>query len=136
MIDRSELAEAPGRPLLSERWHGCVDAVGGDTLAHVLAEMAYGGSVAACGLAGGNSLSTTVIPFLLRSVNLLGIDSVMASPDERHRVHARLGDVLADGEMRAKLDGLTSDVALADVASLAPEILAGQVKGRVVVDCS
>ena len=136
VIDRSELAEAPGRPLLSERWNGCVDAVGGDTLAHVLAEMAYGGSVAACGLAGGNGLATTVIPFLLRSVNLLGIDSVMATSDERARVHQRLGDVLADEAARSKLDSLTSEVALAEVPSLGPEILAGQVKGRVVVACA
>ena len=135
VIDRAELADAPGRPLLSERWHGCVDAVGGDTLAHVLAEMAYGGSVAACGLAGGNGLATTVIPFLLRSVNLLGIDSVMASAEARGRVNARLADALADEALSAKLDSLTSEVALADVSSLAPEILAGQVKGRVVVAC-
>ena len=136
VIDRHELAEAPGRPLLSERWNGCIDAVGGDTLAHVLVEMAYGGSVAACGLAGGNGLATTVIPFLLRSVNLLGIDSVMASSEARGRVNARLGEVLSDDAMRAKLDSLTTEVALADVATLAPEILAGQVKGRVVVACA
>lgn len=135
VIDRAELADAPGRPLLSERWHGCIDAVGGDTLAHVLAEMAYGGSVAACGLAGGNALSTTVIPFLLRSVNLLGIDSVMASAESRGRVNARLAEALADEALRAKLDSLTSEVALADVGGLAPEILAGNVKGRVVVAC-
>ena len=98
--------------------------------------MAYGGSVAACGLAGGNGLATTVIPFLLRSVNLLGIDSVMATSDERARVHQRLGDVLADEAARSKLDSLTSEVALAEVPSLGPEILAGQVKGRVVVACA
>ncbi|MEM7095795.1 MAG: MDR family oxidoreductase [Actinomycetota bacterium] len=133
VIDRNELAESPSRPLLSERWHGCIDAVGGDTLAHVLAEMAYGGSVAACGLAGGNGLSTTVIPFLLRSVNLLGIDSVMASIELRQRVNARLAQTLAVDGVKDKLDSLTTEVALADVATLAPDILAGQVKGRVVV---
>lgn len=136
VIDRSELAENPSRPLLSERWHGCIDAVGGDTLAHVLAEMAYGGSVAACGLAGGNGLETTVIPFLLRRVNLLGIDSVMAPLDERERVIARLAEVLAVDGVAARLDSMTTETALGEVAALAPQILAGQVKGRVVVDCA
>ncbi len=136
VIDRGELAESPSRPLLSERWHGCIDAVGGDTLAHVLAEMAYGGSVAACGLTGGNTLSTTVIPFLLRGVNLLGIDSVMAPPDERQRVNTRLAEVLSDDAARARLESLTTETDLAGVVDLAPEILAGRVKGRVVVRCS
>ena len=136
VIDRSELAENPSRPLLSERWHGCIDAVGGDTLAHVLAEMAYGSSVAACGLAGGNGLATTVIPFLLRSVNLLGIDSVMCPPEQRRRVNQRLAQVLSDEAARDRLESLTTEVPLAGVQELAPQILAGQVKGRVVVDCS
>ncbi len=135
VIDRSELAENPSRPLLSERWHGCIDAVGGDTLAHVLAEMAYGSSVAACGLAGGNGLSTTVIPFLLRSVNLLGIDSVMCPPDQRRRINQRLADVLADDAARDRLESLTTEVSLDGVAELAPKILAGEVAGRVVVNC-
>ncbi len=135
VIDRAELSENPSRPLLSERWHGCVDAVGGDTLAHVLAEMAYKGSAAACGLAGGNALSTTVIPFLLRGVNLLGIDSVMCPVDERQRVHARMAEVLADSVVADRLESLTSEVDLASVVDLAPEILAGNVKGRVVVSC-
>lgn len=131
VIDRDELSEIPSRPLLSERWAGCVDAVGGDTLAHVLAEMAYGGSVAACGLSGGNGLSTTIIPFLLRGVSLLGIDSVMCPREHRATVWNRIADVVeAD-----KLDDLTGEVALADVAGLASEILAGKVRGRVVVDC-
>ena len=132
IIDRSELADNPDRPLLGERWAGCIDAVGGDTLAHVLTEMAYGSPVAACGLAGGNGLNTTVIPFLLRGVNLLGIDSVMCPYDERLAVWSRIADV-AD---TAKLDALTTEVALADLAGLAPEILAGKVKGRVVVNCA
>ena len=135
VIDRAELAENPSRPLLSERWNGCVDAVGGDTLAHVLAEMAYGGSVAAVGLAGGNGLDTTVIPFLLRGVNLLGIDSVMAPAAERAKVNGALAEALADATVAAKLDAMTSEVALADVASMAGPILAGQVKGRTVVNC-
>lgn len=132
IIDRSELSDKPDRPLLGERWAGCIDAVGGDTLAHVLTEMAYGASVAACGLAGGNGLDTTVIPFLLRGVNLLGIDSVMCPFQERLAVWSRISDVVDT----AKLDALTTEVALANLASLAPEILAGQVKGRTVVNCS
>jgi acrylyl-CoA reductase (NADPH) len=129
VIDRSELSEVPGRPLLKERWSGCVDAVGGDTLAHVLAEMAYGGSVAACGLAGGNSLTTTVIPFLLRGVNLLGIDSVMAPFEERQRIWSRIAKIF-DAETLASI---TTEIPLADIASNAPKILAGQTKGRTVV---
>lgn len=132
VIDRAELSENPSRPLLAERWAGCIDAVGGDTLAHVLAEMQYGGSVAACGLAGGNGLPTTVIPFLLRGVSLLGIDSVMASAEERTAVWGRIADVV-DGP---KLDALTTEVGLGDLAALAPAILAGQVKGRTVVATS
>ncbi len=133
VIDRAELSDNPSRPLLSERWNGCVDAVGGDTLAHVLAEMAYKGSVAACGLAGGNGLSTTVIPFLLRGVNLLGIDSVMCPTEDRQKVWGRIADVLADQAVADKLESMTSEVDLAGVVDLAPEILAGKVKGRVVV---
>ena len=131
VIDRSEVAENPSRPLLAERWAGCVDAVGGDTLAHVLTEMRYGSSVAACGLAGGNSLSTTVIPFLLRGVNLLGIDSVQCPYDTRLIVWEAVADAI-DAD---KLDSMTTEVPLADVASLASDILAGQVKGRTVVRC-
>ncbi|MEL6985005.1 MAG: MDR family oxidoreductase, partial [Actinomycetota bacterium] len=125
VIDRAELAEAPTRPLSSERWNGCIDAVGGDTLAHILTEMAYGGSVAACGLAGGNGLATTVIPFLLRGVNLLGIDSVMCPADHRARVWGRVAEVLNDGDLAARFDAMTTEVALADVGGLAGDILAG-----------
>lgn len=132
VIDRAELSENPSRPLLGERWGGCIDAVGGDTLAHVLAEVAYGGAVAACGLAGGNGLTTTVIPFLLRGVSLLGIDSVMCPREERLAVWSRVADVM-DAD---RLDALTSEVGLADLIGLAPAILDGQVKGRTVVSCS
>ncbi len=131
IIDRAELAENPSRPLLTERWAGCIDAVGDDTLAHVLTELRYGGAVAACGLAGGNSLNTTVIPFLLRGVSLLGIDSVMCPHPERVAVWNRIAAVLDP----ASLDAITSEVALADVAGLAPDILAGKVRGRTVVRC-
>jgi acrylyl-CoA reductase (NADPH) len=133
VINRAELADNPTRPLLSERWNGCIDAVGGDSLAHVLAEMAYGGSVAACGLAGGNGLSTTVIPFLLRGVNLLGIDSVLCPSDHRARVWGRVAEVLASGDLAQRFEAMTSETNLSGVAALAPEILAGRVKGRVVV---
>lgn len=132
IIDRTELSENPDRPLLGERWGGCIDAVGGDTLAHVLTEVAYGGSVAACGLAGGSGLPTTVIPFLLRGVSLLGIDSVMCPYAERLSVWSRIADVV-DAE---RLDALSSEVGLEEVALLAPAILGGQVKGRTVVRCS
>ncbi len=129
VIDRNEIADAPERPLLKERWAGCVDAVGGNTLAHVLAEMHYKGSVAACGLAGGNVLSTTVIPFLLRGVNLLGIDSVMCPFEERERIWSRIGEVFDANALHK----ITTEVALADIASHAGEILAGKTKGRTVV---
>ncbi len=132
VIDRAELSEAPDRPLLKERWVGCVDAVGGDTLAHVLAEMTYGGSVAACGLAGGNALKTTVIPFLLRAVNLLGIDSVMAPFEERQRIWARIADAFDPGALAS----ITTEVPLSEIVSNAPKILAGQTKGRTVVATS
>ena len=129
IIDRAELADKPSRPMLAERWAGCIDPVGGETLAHVLAELAYGGSVAACGLAGGSGLDTTVIPFLLRGVSLLGIDSVMYPSPERHAVWSHISEVI-DAPL---LEALTSEVALEDVLDLAPAILAGQVKGRTVV---
>ena len=130
IVERETLAEPPGRPLLSETWGGCVDAVGGTTLAHVLTEMTYGSSVAACGLAGGNDLDTTVIPFLLRGVNLLGIDSVMCPAEPRERAWARL-DQLVD---RDKLASMASVVPLAEAIDLGPAILAGQVRGRTVID--
>ena len=130
IVDRSELAEPPSGPLSSERWGGCIDAVGDTTLAHVLTEMQYGSSVAACGLAGGNSLDTTVIPFLLRGVNLLGIDSVMCPFETRQQAWLRL-DQLLD---RGILADMTTVVGLENVASLGPEILAGKVQGRTVID--
>ena len=129
VIDRAELAENPSRPMLGERWAGCIDAVGGDTLAHVLTELGYGTSVAACGLAGGNSLNTTVVPFLLRGVNLLGIDSVMCPASHRAVIWNRIADVI-DSD---KLDSLATEAGLGDLPALAPAILAGQVKGRTVV---
>ena len=130
LIDRAELAEPTKRPLEGERWAGCIDAVGGTTLARLLTQMAYGRSVAACGLAGGPKLETTVIPFLLRGVNLLGIDSVMQPFDNRKRCWDR---IVQDLPMD-KLDAATSVAALAEVPAKAGEILKGGVRGRLVID--
>jgi acrylyl-CoA reductase (NADPH) len=132
VIDRSEIADAPAKPLLSERWAGCIDAVGGATLAHVLAEMRYGASVAACGNTAGNDVSTSVLPFILRNVRLLGVDSVMVPAADREPQWARLGD-LVDPDFLA---ATTTVVGLGDLESAADEILAGQVRGRVLVDVS
>ena len=130
IVAREELAEPTSRPLESERWAGCVDSVGGSTLARVLTQVKYGGSVAAVGLAGGNKLETTVIPFLLRGVNLLGIDSVMCPMDRRREIWRRLASDLP----MDKLDSMINDATLADLPGLAGDILKGQVRGRVVVD--
>jgi acrylyl-CoA reductase (NADPH) len=130
LIDRAALAAKPTRPLDRERWAGVIDAVGGMTLATVLTQLKYRASVAACGLAGGSDLPATVIPFLLRGVNLLGIDSVMCPHDERVEAWRRLArDLPLD-----KLAALTETVPLADVPGLAPRILKGEVRGRIVID--
>ena len=130
LIERAVLAGRPARPLDSERWAGAVDAVGGDTLATVLTQLKYRASVAACGLAGGSDLPATVIPFLLRGVNLLGIDSVMCPRDERIEAWRRLArDLPLD-----RLDRMTRIVPLAALPDLAPKILGGGVRGRIVVD--
>jgi acrylyl-CoA reductase (NADPH) len=129
IIDRAELSEPSKRPLESENFAGAVDTVGGTTLARVLAQTAYGGSVAACGLAGGANLECTVLPFLLRGVNLLGIDSVMQPYDNRVRVWQRLVDDLP----MDRLDALTEEIGLSDLPQAANDILKGQVRGRLVV---
>ncbi|MET0147490.1 MAG: MDR family oxidoreductase [Ilumatobacteraceae bacterium] len=129
VIDRAELSEPPSRPLLSERWGGAVDAVGSATLAHLLAETRYGGAVAACGLSGGNDLPTTVVPFLLRGVTLYGIDSVMCPTPRRARTWRRVSEVIDVDHLEA----MTSEVTLDELPALAERILAGQVRGRVVV---
>jgi acrylyl-CoA reductase (NADPH) len=130
IVDRAEFTDTKPRPLERERWAGCVDTVGSSTLAMVLAQMKYGGSVAACGLAGGNDLPTTVIPFLLRGVNLLGIDSVMQPAANRARIWKRIADDLP----LDRLAQMTEIRPLADVPQIAGEILKGAVRGRVVVD--
>jgi acrylyl-CoA reductase (NADPH) len=129
VVDRAPPA-APGRPLDRELWHGAVDAVGGATLATILTQLKYGASVAACGLAGGSDLPATVIPFLLRGVNLLGIDSVMCPKTPRIEAWQRLARDLP----LAKLDAMTDEVSLSKVAELAPKILSGAVRGRTVVN--
>jgi acrylyl-CoA reductase (NADPH) len=130
IVDRASLATPPKRPLDSERWAGAIDAVGGTTLATVLTQMKYRASVAAVGLAGGNELPTTVIPFLLRGVNLLGIDSVMCPRPEREEAWRRLARELP----AEKLDAMAERAKLADLPELAKRILKGGVRGRVVVD--
>jgi acrylyl-CoA reductase (NADPH) len=130
IVARDELAEAPQRPLESERWAGCIDAVGGDTLARVLAQMAYGGAVAAVGLAAGAKLNTTVVPFLLRGVRLIGIDSVLCPRETRITAWQRLARDLP----KERLDAATSVASLDDVPELGRRILKGNVRGRTVVE--
>ncbi len=130
IVARDEINEIVKRPLESENWAGCVDAVGGPMLARVLGQMKYGASVAAVGLAGGANLPATVIPFLLRGVNLLGIDSVMQPYDNRLRAWSRIAtDLPMD-----KLEAMIHPATLGDLPQLGADILKGQVKGRVVVD--
>ncbi|MEM9552166.1 MAG: acryloyl-CoA reductase [Pseudomonadota bacterium] len=130
IVAREEINETVKRPLESENWVGCVDAVGGAMLARVLGQMKYGASVAAVGLAGGAALPATVIPFLLRGVNLLGIDSVMQPYDNRLRAWQRIAQDLP----MDKLEAMVQPATLSDLPQLGADILKGQVKGRVVVD--
>ncbi len=129
VIDRKELS-APGKPLAKERWAGVVDAVGSHTLANACAGTRYGGAVAACGLAQGMDFPASVAPFILRGVTLYGIDSVMAPMAKRAEAWARLAKDLD----LAKLDALTQEIPLAGALEAAPRILAGQVRGRLVVN--
>lgn len=130
VLARAELAEAPPRPLDKERWAGAVDAVGGTTLAVALRQTAYGGCVAACGLAGGAELPTTVHPFILRGVTLAGVESVRAPLSLRAEAWARLSSGLPD----ALLEEMTVVEPLERVPELGEEILAGRTRGRVVID--
>jgi acrylyl-CoA reductase (NADPH) len=130
LIERAALAIPPSRPLDRERWAGAVDAVGGATLATVLTQLKYRAGVAACGLAGGSDLPATVFPFLLRGVNLLGIDSVMCPRAERIEAWRRLAhDLPLD-----RLNRMTEIVPLSALPGLAPRILKGEVRGRIVAD--
>jgi acrylyl-CoA reductase (NADPH) len=131
IVPREELAEPSPKPLEAETWAGCVDAVGGAMLGRVLAQTKRYGSVAAVGLAGGAAMTgATVTPFLLRGVNLLGIDSVMRPYEDRVRAWGRIARDLDMG----KLEAMVRPATLADLPSLAPAILKGAVQGRVVVD--
>lgn len=129
IIDRKELSE-PGRPLGKERWAGVVDAVGSHTLVNALAQTKYDGVVAACGLAQGMDLPGSVAPFILRGITLHGIDSVMAPMARREEAWSRLA---RDLDMN-KLDAMTNRAVLKDVLTLAEDVIAGKIRGRVVVD--
>jgi acrylyl-CoA reductase (NADPH) len=128
VIDRAELA-APGKPLQKERWAAVVDAVGSHTLANALAQTRYGGTVAACGLAQGMDLPTTVAPFILRNVTLAGVDSVMAPMALRRSAWERLARDLDP----ALLEAMTTEIGLDEAVAAAGRLMAGQVRGRMVV---
>jgi acrylyl-CoA reductase (NADPH) len=128
IVSREELA-APAKPLNKERWAGAIDSVGATTLANVLSMIRYGGAVAACGLAGGMDLPTSVAPFILRAVSLVGIDSVMCPQPQRRAAWQRL-----DADLdRGKLADITKEIGLSEVISAGQQIIAGQVRGRLVV---
>ncbi len=130
IVAREEINETVKRPLEAEMWGGCVDAVGSAMLARLLGQMKYGASVAAVGLAGGADLPGSVIPFLLRGVNLLGVDSVMQPYENRLRAWQRIASDLPMG----KLEAMIQPARLSDLPDLGRAILKGQIKGRVVVD--
>ena len=130
LVDRAELAVDSGRPLEKQRWAGAVDVVGGQTLATVLRQTRSRGTVAACGLTGGNSLPTSVLPFILRGVSLMGVESVFCPIDIRTEAWHRLGRDLPPG----LLDSLTTVEPLGRVPELARDIVAGRTRGRVVID--
>jgi acrylyl-CoA reductase (NADPH) len=128
VIERKELS-GPPRPLAKERWAGGIDTVGSTTLANLLSMTRYGGAVAACGLAGGMDLPTSVAPFILRGVSLIGIDSVMCPPGVRQEAWRRLETDLD----RAKIAAMTAEIGLGEVVDAGARIVAGQVRGRIVV---
>ena len=129
VIDRNELSQ-PGKPLAKERWAGVVDSVGSHTLANACASTKYRGTVAACGLAQGMDFPSSVAPFILRSVTLAGVDSVLCPKADRLEAWKRLASDMDP----AKLDAMTETIALTQVIARAPDILAGKVRGRLVVD--
>ena len=130
IVDRAEINEAIKRPMEAATWAGCVDAVGGEMLARLLGQLKYGASVAVVGNASGTAVPANVIPFLLRGVNMLGIDSAMQPYANRVKAWDRITTDLP----LEKLDGMINDAVLADLPKLGKEIQSGQVKGRVVVD--
>jgi acrylyl-CoA reductase (NADPH) len=128
VMDRAELS-GPGKPLQKERWRAVVDAVGSHTLANACAQTRYGGAVAACGLAQGADLPTTVMPFILRGIALLGVDSVMAPLAQRNEAWTRLARDL-DASL---LETITREIALSDAIDSAHALMAGKIRGRIVV---
>jgi acrylyl-CoA reductase (NADPH) len=129
IVDRNTLSEA-GKPLQAEQWAGVVDAVGGNTLANACAQTRYGGVVTACGLAESAALPATVMPFILRGVILRGVDSVMAPAEPRLSAWARLArDMNLD-----LLETMVTEIGLSDVCGVAPDVLAGKITGRLLVD--
>jgi acrylyl-CoA reductase (NADPH) len=130
VIDSATLTESK-RPMDSERWAGAIDVVGGAVMAGVLKGMAYGSTLAACGLAGGHGLDTTVFPFILRGVTLAGVDSVMCPYDKRVAAWQRIAEVLP-AELMAK--AASTNISLAEVPALCQQMMQGQVKGRAIVD--
>lgn len=129
IIDRNELSEK-GRPLAKERWAGVIDSVGSHTLANACASTKYGGVVAACGLAQGMDLPATVMPFILRGVTLAGIDSVMRPLQDREEAWQRLAEILDD----ETFDDVAEEISLEQVTETAEALIAGKVRGRVIVD--
>ncbi|WP_299568638.1 MDR family oxidoreductase [uncultured Shewanella sp.] len=129
VIERNTLSE-PGRPLARERWAGAIDSVGSHTLANICASTKYGGTVAACGLAQGMDFPSSVMPFILRGVTLAGIDSVMRPIEDRLEAWQRLAEII-EPQM---FDDISADIGLDEVISTAEALMAGQVRGRVVVD--
>ncbi len=131
IIDRATLSE-PGRPLARERWAGAIDSVGSHTLANICASTKYSGTVAACGLAQGMDLPSTVMPFILRGVTLAGIDSVMRPLSDRIEAWQRLAELLSEDT----LTDITHTIGLSEAINTAEELIAGKVRGRVIVDVS
>jgi acrylyl-CoA reductase (NADPH) len=129
VIDRAELS-VPGKPLQKERWAGVIDSVGSQTLANACAQLRHGGVAVACGLAQGMDFPATVAPFILRGARLIGVDSVMCPMDRRTQAWQHLAQELD----RAKLDAITREIALADAFEAGRAILAGEIRGRVVVN--
>lgn len=132
LLSREDVSAESNRPLEKELWAGSVDSVGGATLAYLMRTMQYGGSVAACGLTGGSAVSTTVFPFILRGVNLLGIDSVMCPMELRRELWQRLA-----GDLKpTKLDSISHEVTLEELPQVTASLLKGEVRGRTVVRLS
>jgi acrylyl-CoA reductase (NADPH) len=129
VIDRATFTN-PGRPLERERWAGAVDTVGGATLGGIFRSMAYRGVVAACGNAGGTEFTTSVFPFILRSVQLIGVDSVVVSPDDRRQAWTRLASALPSD----LIDQMTEVIPLSAVPTYSEAITNGRIRGRVVID--